>query len=139
MTVLTITSSSSEGSYIQERQGNARQMIDCHGYRSFRSWGMPSRSFIIIILVLSSIILIPSSTFDINWSTAYAAYTRAILGAGGPTVNDPNLKVEIVAKGLEVPTSMAFIGPNDILVLEKNTGTVVRIADGEILKKPLLH
>ena len=29
--------SSSEGSYIQERQGNARQMIDCHGYRSFRS------------------------------------------------------------------------------------------------------
>jgi glucose/arabinose dehydrogenase len=139
LTVLTITSSSSEGSYIQERQGNARQMIDCHGYRSFRSWGMPSRSFIIIILVLSSIILIPSSTFDINRSTAYAAYTRAILGAGGPTVNDPNLKVEVVAKGLEIPTSMAFLGPNDILVLEKNTGDVSKVLNGEILKTPLLH
>ena len=33
---------------------------------------------------------------------------------------------------------MAFLGPNDILVLEKNKGTVDRIVDGKMLSKPLL-
>ena len=38
-----------------------------------------------------------------------------------PTIiNDPNLKIEVVAAGLELPTSMAFLGPDDILVLEKD-------------------
>ena len=40
--------------------------------------------------------------------------------------------------GLSLPTSMAFIGPNDILVLEKNTGLVKRIKDGNVLSPPLL-
>jgi glucose/arabinose dehydrogenase len=34
---------------------------------------------------------------------------------------------------------MAFLGPNDILVLEKDKGTVSRITDGHIQKEPLLH
>ena len=34
---------------------------------------------------------------------------------------------------------MAFLGPGDILVLEKNKGTVDRIVDGKIMKQPLLH
>ncbi|MFL6368605.1 MAG: hypothetical protein ACJ72T_08685, partial [Nitrososphaeraceae archaeon] len=29
-----------------------------------------------------------------------------------PTVNDPNLKVEQVFKGLRFPTKMAFLGPD---------------------------
>jgi glucose/arabinose dehydrogenase len=33
---------------------------------------------------------------------------------------------------------MAFLGPNDILVLEKNNGTVQRIVNGHILPHPLL-
>src|SRR5205823_10874991 len=71
--------------------------------------------------------------------TAYAAYTKATVAGGSPTINDPNLKVDTVVKGLETPTSMAFLGPNDILVLEKSSGNVLRLVDGEILKKPLLH
>jgi glucose/arabinose dehydrogenase len=55
-----------------------------------------------------------------------------------PTVGDPNLKVELVVGGLKSPTSMAFLGPNDILVLEKNNGTVKRIVNGVMLPKPLL-
>jgi aldose sugar dehydrogenase len=34
---------------------------------------------------------------------------------------------------------MAFLGPNDILVLEKNTGNVHRITNGQMLPQPLLH
>jgi aldose sugar dehydrogenase len=57
-----------------------------------------------------------------------------------PTIaKDPNLKVELVAQGLRTPTSMAFLGPNDILVLEKESGTVQRIIDGKILPQPLLQ
>ena len=52
--------------------------------------------------------------------------------------NDPNLKIELVFKGLKFPTSMAFLGPNDILVLEKNNGTVKRIVNGTMLPIPLL-
>jgi glucose/arabinose dehydrogenase len=52
-------------------------------------------------------------------------------------VNNSNLKIETVFKGdLESPTSMAFLGPNDILVLEKNGGAVQRIVNGHMLPKP---
>ena len=63
----------------------------------------------------------------------------ASIGKGEPTINDLNLKVETVATGLALPTTMAFIGPNDILVLEKNKGTVQRIVNGLMLAEPLLR
>ena len=55
-----------------------------------------------------------------------------------PVLNDPNLAVELVAKGIKFPTSMAFLTKNDILVLEKNDGTVRRILNGTVLDKPIL-
>jgi glucose/arabinose dehydrogenase len=65
--------------------------------------------------------------------------TRARPALGGPALNDPNLKVEqIINRGFDDPTSMAFLGPNDILVLEKNTGKVHRILNGKILPQPLI-
>jgi len=57
---------------------------------------------------------------------------------GGPVVSDPNLKVQQVATGINFPTSMVFLGPDDILVLEKNEGKVIRIANGSIMSQPLL-
>jgi aldose sugar dehydrogenase len=59
-------------------------------------------------------------------------------GGALPIVNDPNLKVEKVFEGLRFPTKMAFLGPNDILVLEKDNGTVQRIVNGKILPEPVL-
>ena len=55
-----------------------------------------------------------------------------------PALKDTALELELVSSSLKDPTSMAFIGPNDILVTEKNTGTVQRILNGEILEEPLL-
>lgn len=55
-----------------------------------------------------------------------------------PDVNDPNLRVEEVFEGLELPTSMAFLGENDILVTEKDSGTVQRIVDGELQDDPVI-
>jgi aldose sugar dehydrogenase len=55
-----------------------------------------------------------------------------------PKLRDSTLKMELVASGIESPTSMAFLGPNDILVLEKDKGTVQRIVGGEISEEPIL-
>ena len=50
--------------------------------------------------------------------------------ATAQTVNDPGLQVEVVATGLSQPTTMAFIGDDDILVLQKANGQVRRIIGG---------
>jgi aldose sugar dehydrogenase len=61
------------------------------------------------------------------------------LGEGeGPIIHDDEMTVQVVFEGLKFPTSMAFLGPDDILVLEKNEGTVERIVNGEMLPEPLL-
>lgn len=52
--------------------------------------------------------------------------------ANGPSMLDPNLSVKTVVGGLSQPTSMAFIGNNDFLVLEKNTGKVQRVVNGVV-------
>jgi aldose sugar dehydrogenase len=58
--------------------------------------------------------------------------------AGGPSVNDTNLAVEKVADGLTLPTTMAFLDENRILVLEKDNGTVRMVENGELKSEPLL-
>lgn len=57
---------------------------------------------------------------------------------GKPKLFDSNLQISTVAEGLSTPTTMAFIGPGDILVLEKDTGMVKRIVNGKVLAKPVL-
>jgi glucose/arabinose dehydrogenase len=49
-----------------------------------------------------------------------------------PSLVDSNLRVRTVVEGLDQPTSAAFIGPNDVLVLEKATGKVQRVLNGVV-------
>jgi len=58
--------------------------------------------------------------------------------ASGPVIVDPNLRVELVTDGIEFPTKMAFLGNNDLLVLEKNEGVVKRVLNGVIQNDSLL-
>ena len=63
------------------------------------------------------------------WSVASSDSLR-LSAQTGPTLVDPNLAVRTVVSGLAQPTTMAFIGPNDILVLEKASGKVQRVVNG---------
>lgn len=54
-----------------------------------------------------------------------------------PTMLDPNLTVSTVVQGLNQPTTIAFLGANDFLVLEKATGRVLRIVNGSLQSTPL--
>src|ERR1043166_298180 len=56
----------------------------------------------------------------------------------GPTILDANLRAEVAFRGLRYPTSMAFLGPNDILITEKDAGTVRRIVNGTELQQALV-
>ncbi|MEE9217912.1 MAG: PQQ-dependent sugar dehydrogenase [Acidobacteriota bacterium] len=67
------------------------------------------------------------------WALALAA-----LPCAAQTVQDPALEVELVASGLALPTGMAFVAENDILVIQKNDGWVRRILDGVLLQQPVL-
>ena len=60
------------------------------------------------------------------------AAANAILQSNGPALMDRNLELRNVVDGLTTPVSMAFLGSNDILVLEKNTGQVKRVIDGSV-------
>lgn len=53
-------------------------------------------------------------------------------------MKDTNLQIKTVATGLSQPTSMAFLGLNDMLVLEKNTGLIKRFKNNVVLPAPLL-
>jgi aldose sugar dehydrogenase len=55
-----------------------------------------------------------------------------------PLINDKNLQITQLVDKLNFPTGIEFLGENDILVIEKNTGQVKRILDGEILPEPAL-
>ena len=72
-----------------------------------------------------------------------------------PTISDPNLKIELVYQAndtqgnykvnasqevnlLSPVTKMAFLGNNDILLLNKNDGKVLRIVNKSLVSQPLI-
>ncbi len=58
---------------------------------------------------------------------------------GVPQVFDENLRIEKIFTGLNFPVSMSFINDDEIIVLEKNYGTVHRIVNGQMVSEPLLR
>jgi len=87
------------------------------------------------ILVLISAALITISLFI---SQPLRASTKELETNNLPIVLDPSLKVEVVVKGLDKPTQMAFLGNDDFLVLEKNQGTVRRVINNTLLNEPVI-
>jgi uncharacterized repeat protein (TIGR01451 family) len=76
------------------------------------------------------------SDFDSSNNSA-SATTLIQPAAPSPVMLDNNLTVSTVITGLDQPTSLAFLGPNDFLVLEKATGKVQRIVNGMSQSTPL--
>jgi len=83
------------------------------------------------------LLLLSYSNYSIV-NLSYGAYIKAPLAPSGPTLKDDKLSVEKVTDGLDIPTSMAFLGPNDLLVTEKETGKVIHIINGQIQDEPAL-
>lgn len=92
-----------------------------------------------LFLVLLSIVFLNSTLSALPAGVAQEEFRqREFVEEGKPKILDSHLKVEQVVGGLDTPTTMAFLGPNDILVLEKDKGTVQRIVNGKLQGQPLL-
>jgi glucose/arabinose dehydrogenase len=61
-----------------------------------------------------------------------AAVMLSSVAVTAQTLTDPSLSVSGWGSGLDQPTNMAFLGPNDALILEKATGRVRRILSGVV-------
>src|SRR5215212_9610314 len=75
-----------------------------------------------------------------SFCNIYAQQNEPVDGSSDESIilSDPKLKIELVTSGLDFPTTMGFLGPDDFLILEK-AGTVKRVTNGVILDKPLLQ
>ncbi|MDX1371434.1 MAG: PQQ-dependent sugar dehydrogenase [Nitrososphaeraceae archaeon] len=85
----------------------------------------------VIFIVLFLTVITTVYYFVINNNIDYVI-------AQEPTLKDPNLKVETIVEGLSWPTSMAFIDNNNILVLEKEKGTVRLVSNGILQEESVL-
>ena len=73
--------------------------------------------------------------FLIVLAACLLAFSSAL---AAPSLTDPNLSVTEIASGLSSPTTMAFIGTDDILVLQKDNGQVRRVIGGVLQPSAVL-
>src|SRR5215210_1351376 len=104
-------------------------------------YGTPFRPIMILVAFMLITVVIVCYYSALKQVSIYAQellYSNTTVESSDPFVTDPNFAVETVATGLKIPTDMVFLSDDDILVLEKNNGTVRRVVNGTVLQDPLL-
>lgn len=99
----------------------------------------PTTIFVLVLLVVLVLNSMPTGDYLSDYFPSSVYATKAKANPEGPTINDPKLVAQVVYKGLRSPTAMAFLDSDDILVWEKDEGTVQRILNGKMLQQPLLQ
>jgi aldose sugar dehydrogenase len=103
-----------------------------------------ARFYIMIVTLIGITMCITFVLTNVTYSQPTGASKQ--LTNNVPEIVDPNLKLELIfqkeinRKGgtLSPVSSMAFLDLNDILLLNKNDGTVHRIINGVLMEEPLL-
>jgi glucose/arabinose dehydrogenase len=90
-------------------------------------------------VILVSFLIISILSFLYSWNYVTPLFARAKISIEGPSINDTHLTSQLITSGLKAPTAMTFVGQDDILVTEKNTGNVLRIVNGVASQQPLLQ
>jgi aldose sugar dehydrogenase len=94
---------------------------------------MNETNLAVLVLILSSVVILGTSPLP--------GISQSVPSSNNePMIVDPNsnLAIEKYVGGLQFPSSMAFLGPDDILVLEKDSGKVRRIVNSTLLQEPVL-
>jgi aldose sugar dehydrogenase len=91
------------------------------GNRPDRSQARPKPRTLVLATVALSLL-----------ASSVGALAPPAAGAQAPALVEPNLSLRTTVDGLQLPTSIAFLGADDLLVLEKDTGQVKRVVDGVV-------
>ena len=97
--------------------------------------------FVLVPAIISILNLLFAGVLDVN-----AQWEDEDAGPSSISLSDPNLKSQVVFKedikfegnSLSPISSMAILSPDEILLLEKNTGEVRKIINGTMLDEPLI-
>jgi glucose/arabinose dehydrogenase len=92
----------------------------------------PKSKFVLYILIASIAVVAVILLLALSGGSV-------VRNQNGPLLHDSKLAVELVADGLEYPTSMRFLDDGSILVLQKNNGQVRLVSDGKLLGEPVLQ
>ena len=97
---------------------------------------MTPRSALYASLTLLGAAAIAACADDPTRSTAPAVASAKkevpVVDPTAPAVLDPKLEVVSWVSGLDQPTTMAFVGEGEALVLEKASGRVLHVRDGVV-------
>jgi glucose/arabinose dehydrogenase len=107
-----------------------KTLINCH---MTMDTTYTSKLLLMIIILVLNLLLLGNNSMNYVYSEI-----KQHDPCKRPVINDNYLNVQLVASGLRKPTSMAFLGNGDILVLELSNGTVRRIINDTLQPKPLL-
>ncbi|MDQ3903790.1 MAG: PQQ-dependent sugar dehydrogenase, partial [Thermoproteota archaeon] len=72
------------------------------------------------------------ATYSFNNNVSFSNEDGEIYG------NNTGIKLQSIYDGLKNPTAIAFLGPNDMLVLQQTNKSVIRIVNGQMLNEPAL-
>jgi aldose sugar dehydrogenase len=98
-------------------------------FRSFALIQVKRVSSALLVVLIAYILSVSTMTFF--KSLTQTAYAQA-------SISDNALNVEAAVEGLSSPTSMIFLGDNNILVLEKE-GSVRLVSNGVLQEEPILQ
>ncbi len=84
---------------------------------------------IIILVVICASFIYMDSISEIDAQSSKKSKKEPSI----PILRDTNLKTELIVDKLQFPSGMDFIGNDDLLVIEKNTGIVKRVTNGKVV------
>ena len=92
-------------------------------------YSTPISVIIIIIVVMCASFIYIDNIGEIDAQSSKKSKKEPSI----PILRDNDLKTELIVDKLQFPSGMEFIGNDDLLVIEKNTGKVKRVTNGEVL------
>ena len=104
----------------------------------FSSWGMDQNKRLIQKASLSGDMSNNLVTAQLSSDNSNNTF-QVLPDPTPPSISDPNIRVEKVITGLEMPTSMAFLGNDDIIITQKDNGRVRLVSNGMLQPQPILQ
>src|SRR5918992_2260375 len=104
----------------------------------FSSWGVDENKRLIEKASLSGDMNNNLATAQLSSDNSNNTF-QVLPDPAPPTISDPNIRVEKVITGLEMPTSMAFLDNDDIIITQKDNGRVRLVSNGILQPQPILQ